>query len=256
MAFRPEASNTGLGRRRFKQDPMPTLSQSLLDELHKPRDPIMHGRKPVQAETGIVDMSGLPLTFASPLPIIGSIAAQAYAQARPRTTASNVAAGRPSGAASLVESRRAPAHSVAGLLTFSRSSSASSLTSKFAPAPLARTSSARWDEIRRELGETREEVFLGNNLRDTRTQSFINLLRPQEAAGQPPRVTPSRVGAFPTNVKGTLPEDAKMDVARFYRTTNSSTYGNFADIPSLPNTTGPIRQPLYLTSGMGERREA
>ena len=34
------------------------------------------------------------------------------------------------------------------------------------PAPLSASSSERWLQIRDELGETKEEVFIGNNLRD------------------------------------------------------------------------------------------
>ena len=207
-SWAPERLHTGVGKRTFKSPPLPEVDPVLLRSICYPEPDILDGRAPHRESLGVLDISGIPVTYApKPTMMLSNHPLQ------PRTTS----------------------HSSIALSPSHHSS---------------------WTQLNEALGQSRDDVFLGNNLRDTRTQSFINLLRPQEAAGQPPRVTPSRVGAFPTNVRGTLPEDAKMDVARFYRTTNSSTYGNFADIPSLPNTTGPIRQPLYLTSGMGERREA
>ena len=62
-------------------------------------------------------------------------------------------------------------------------------SSRFPPTPLPNTPSERWDQIRQEMGDSREQIFIGNNLRDTRTQSFINLQRPQQATTrQTPRM--------------------------------------------------------------------
>lgn len=38
------------------------------------------------------------------------------------------------------------------------------------PAALSTSSSERWLQIRDELGETKEEIFIGNNLRDVRAR--------------------------------------------------------------------------------------
>ena len=84
-----------------------------------------------------------------------------------------------------------------------------------------------------------------------RTQSFLNLLRPQlpdasSAASVASSAAVSRTGGLGGFAAG-------FAAAHFYRTTSDDTYGSFAKPPPLPNTTGALRQPLFLSIGVGAR---
>ena len=52
------------------------------------------------------------------------------------------------------------------------------------------------------------------------------------------------------------PLHAPQAAAHFYRTTSDDSYGSFAKPPSLPNTTGALKQPLFLATGVGAQPAA
>ena len=102
-------------------------------------DPVMQGRPPCAAALGLVDLVGLPITN-SPAPM----EVKKLVPLHP--------AGRP----------------LSGMVA---SSSASRPPTKLyriplKPAPLASSSSGRILQVNEELGESREQVYLGNNFRE------------------------------------------------------------------------------------------
>ena len=78
-----------------------------------------------------------------------------------------------------------------------------------------------------------------------RTQSFLNLLRPQTASTGSLRMSASHNGPFPGL------RSVGYDASYIYRTTNDSTYGSFTKPNPMLNTTGPLRQPLFLAGDVG-----
>ena len=88
-----------------------------------------------------------------------------------------------------------------------------------------------------------------------RTQSFLNLLRPQLLTQLPDASSAASVAssAAVSRTGGLGGFAAGFAAAHFYRTTSDDTYGSFAKPPPLPNTTGALRQPLFLSIGVGAR---
>ena len=203
----PEAQRTGNGVRRFPAPPPPKVPPELLALALAPPDPIMHGRPPVAACLGLLDLIGLPTTFTPATYPMGH-----NGDALPRTQGGIWARGRdlatesplrrestqrrpgsshPStrhvgqqalAGRSLGGSSHPSNDSAAFIITsdeHQRPKSAHPLSSSFSsshehqpprsrtpPAALATSSSERWLQQRRELGEAKEEVFIGNNLRE------------------------------------------------------------------------------------------
>ena len=222
MSFSPEKLNQGGGVRRFARPATPEVPEHLLS---RKVDPIMKGRPPTAAACGLLDLAGLPMPTPAPIyepggrrPMTSFPAGKFIGNSWLAPTAAETPPRRP-------QPERQPLPK--------------------AP-PLPYSSSARWIQVNEQLGDSREQIFLGNNLREIRTQSFLNSTRPQLDAPAS-SMSKTATGAYP-GTKGTT-----FDANYFYRTTSSSTYGSFAKLPALQNTVGHLRQPLFLAVGVGSR---
>ena len=215
--MRPEWRN-GCGIRRFERPRSPPRPPAK-HVRHSRGELVMEGRAPHRDAMGELDLSGLPTV--NPQPAIGI-----------RRSPSSLLppAGVPSGGSSI----RPQTHGA--------TSSRDLLVSEKRPLE-------DW-ALPSNAAECFQEIFLGNNLRDMRTQSFVYLVSPQRSSSSHSlkSVASSQTGGLGAPCSGFAP-------ANFYRTTSDSTYGSFARLPALPNTTGHLRQPLFLATGVGTRRD-
>lgn len=107
-----------------------------------------------------------------------------------------------------------------------------------------------------------EDLFIGNNLRDPNSMSLLFLGSPplQRARSASSLLQPPGSSTAEGSLQLSMSESSSSlwattnySPSRFYQTSSSS-YGSFAKLPALPNTTGHLRQPLHLATGVGAAR--
>ena len=185
----PEAQRTGNGVRRYPAPPPTKVPPELMAEALAPPDPIMHGRAPVAACLGLLDLIGIPTTrVPSTYPYdfrgraLEHVPRSGLWPSRTCPSSSDLALARkfdrtptrgqrPSSSHPAGRSLGGSSHPSNSSLAFAeaqrpKSAHALSRPPRTPPAALAQSSSERWLQQRRELGEAKEEVFIGNNLRE------------------------------------------------------------------------------------------
>ena len=113
------------------------------------------------------------------------------------------------------------------------------------PPLAADPSSMGWYEINKTLGESREQLFLGNNLRERWTQAQIFRSSPSRSSSMSSLLSMTDLRAAGRGGPG--PVWSGYAPGHYYRT-SSDAIGRFAQVPRLPNTTGPLRHPAASQS--------
>lgn len=197
-SWAPERLHTGVGKRTFKSPPLPEVDPVLLRSICYPEPDILDGRAPHRESLGVLDISGIPVTYApKPTMMLSNHPLQ------PRTTS----------------------HSSIALSPSHHSS---------------------WTQLNEALGQSRDDVFLGNNLRERWTQAQISPLRPTTSASSLPSAPEVRAPTRGRNF-GPGPVWSGYQTGFYYRTSTDA-IGSFAKIPRLPNTTGALHHPASVQS--------
>ena len=178
----PEAQRTGQGVRRYPPPPPPKITPEQMAEALKPPDPIMRGRHPHRDSMGQLDLTGLPTTRTplahhTPQTVNSGMNWQRARDVQPKLS---YPAGVGTSLIAGPERPRTSLHEMRSMVTRRPTTP---------PAPLSASSSERWLQIRDELGETKEEVFIGNNLRDV--SRSVSRTSPHHSNARPTPLPPA-----------------------------------------------------------------